>query len=909
MLFSVRAALLAGLAVLAAPSLVAAQGTSSNTNSQLSGTPVSGTNASTNTVPSPTVTFTDVATAIPVLTTQTVSRSISSIQTLSSVATVIRVSYTLTASSSTSASAASASPTETTIPSIHLDTRVDPTFGVLGALLILTGLPTAFWGHKNRWSSFFLIGFYTLSLTTIVLILKFGVLDAINPPKSTVRGMFLLASAVAGIVGGGLSIFFWKHTKYFIGAWGGFALALWIQCFKAGGLIQQVGYRWIFYVGCAVLGFVLCTIPRIHYNVLLVATAVVGGSATILGVDCFTTAGLKEFYVWNLGFMRLFPKFYEIGMAYPLSQTMQIELGLIAAVALMGGAVQFKMLERLKTRLHEIDVEQRKRDEDAEIAAAERLGAFDEQLDDWEKRHGRRAGAGAGSAKEVDSSLGPQTPTAMTYDGRPSSQFSALNGKGTPGTPGPAPGTRLSDYFAVPLRSPKPAVVMPEPAHAGISGRPQSIGALPVLDLGTDDLAGGAGGVRRDSIARMEDAVKANEDAAAIRRKEELLAEIQTIKKNIAQLKSEGVSNSSGSGGSRASMMLLDSEGSRSRTVSFDALRKPTVVQAPPPPPPQETEWDQYVRERKLFTPPSGVTAPIPSGTMNGRPVSAALPGAVMEAVEMRKRRESMLEMGRVDEDEVGVVAPVAKHARSRSVGTAQLDFTRGQDSHMGMESTRGRDRPSHSRQASQQSQGGPVLVAPPRKSMSPAPAPSQAKPRVKTWEEMQERHREKMRALQEPLRKAEAELAELETARSRWERSRQVEKQVMERREAEKKAAYEKRKAEAAGVAKEKQGAGKRLSRLFGGASQPVPAPAPEPEVEEEALPRASRGSGMRESAAVKVAAWQAYQEQEQAHRRTPEARRSGQERQSRRQSTGPILPQGQQPYGRTSRRSAAPN
>lgn len=597
--------------------------------------------------------------------------------------------------------------------------------------------------------------------------------------------------------------------------------------------------------------------------------------------------------------MRLFPVFYNIGMAYPLSQTMQIELGLIAAVALMGGAVQFKMLERLKTRLHEINVEQRKRDEDAEIAAAERLGAFDEQLEDWEKRHGNRAGAGS-VTKEVDSSLGPQTPTATAYDGRPSSQFSMMNGlKGTPGTPGPpgpAPGTRASDYFAVPLQSPKPALT-------GISGRPQSIGALPVLDLGTDDLAGGAGGVRRDSTARMEDAVKANEDAAALKRKEELLAEIQTIKKNIAQLKAEGASNSSGSGGGSrpASMMLLDSEGSRSRTVSFDALRTPMVVQ---PPPPQETEWDQYVRERKLFTPPTGVTAPIPSGTINGRPVSAALPEAVLEAVEMRKRRESMLEMGRVDEDTIGgLAAPVARHARSRSAGPAQLEFMHDRES-----PARGRDRPSHSRQASHQSQGGPVLIAPPRKTMSPAPAHS-PKPRVKTWEEMQERHREKMRALQEPLRKAEAELAELENARSRWERSRQVEKQVMERREAEKRAAYEKSKAEAEGAKKE--GAGKRFSKLFG-ASQPAPAPVPEPDVEdeeEEALPRASRGSGRRESAAVKVAAWQAYQEQEQAQRRTPEGRRSGQNRQSRRQSTGPIVTQGQQPHGRVSRRSVAPN
>jgi hypothetical protein len=45
---------------------------------------------------------------------------------------------------------------------------------------------------------------------------------------------------------------------------------------------------------CSVIGFVLCTIPKIHYQVILVSTAIVGSTAVILGVDCFSTAGLKE---------------------------------------------------------------------------------------------------------------------------------------------------------------------------------------------------------------------------------------------------------------------------------------------------------------------------------------------------------------------------------------------------------------------------------------------------------------------------------------------------------------------------------------------------------------------------------------------------------------------------------------
>lgn len=122
----------------------------------------------------------------------------------------------------------------------------------------------------------------------------------------------MLACAIAGIVGGGVAVFFWKAAKYFIGAWGGFAFGLFIQCLRNGGLIGPVGFRWIMYIGevlpsrllhlsltrrfvaCSVIGFVLCTIPKLHWHVLLVSTAFVGSSAFMLGVDCFTTAGLKE---------------------------------------------------------------------------------------------------------------------------------------------------------------------------------------------------------------------------------------------------------------------------------------------------------------------------------------------------------------------------------------------------------------------------------------------------------------------------------------------------------------------------------------------------------------------------------------------------------------------------------------
>lgn len=139
-------------------------------------------------------------------------------------------------------------------------------------------------------------------------------IPAIHPPNETVRGLFVLACFVAGVGGGGVGIFFWKAAQYFIGAWGGLAFAWWIQCFRDGGLIGPIGYRWIMYTGpfngalfntpliatnllslaCAVIGWVLCTIPKLHYYILLLSTAMVGATSLLLGIDCYTTAGLKE---------------------------------------------------------------------------------------------------------------------------------------------------------------------------------------------------------------------------------------------------------------------------------------------------------------------------------------------------------------------------------------------------------------------------------------------------------------------------------------------------------------------------------------------------------------------------------------------------------------------------------------
>ncbi|KAF9229170.1 hypothetical protein BS17DRAFT_792151 [Gyrodon lividus] len=779
--------------------------------------------------------------------------------------TIVPTVYNATSTLPTPTTSTSASPSPTPIV---LATEITPAFAVLGAILILTGLPSAFWGHKNRWTSFFLIGFYTLSLVCFVLIVKFGILPAINPPNKTLQGMFVLACSVAGIMGGAFTIFFWKATKYFIGAWGGFAFGLWIQCFRNGGLIPSVGLRWILYIACGVVAFILCTIPKLHWHMLLLATAFVGSSAFILGVDCYTTAGLKEFYVWNLGFSNLFPKYTSNGIAFPVSQTMEIELGLIGAVALMGGAVQLRILRVLQRKLREIAEEQRRRDEEAELNASDRFVELAREKEEWENDHPSLAMHARTGSGLSGTPLMKEFPTSGSNEAR-SSTFTLVGGRGryTSG---------VSDFMAAPMPE-------DEIKHSA-RGSQAPGGLLPNLDLGIgiqDDVPAGFITDTRPEIGReAKEAQKAQISAelSELARKEELLAEIQTIRRSIDALRSDtpGIDSDD----SRSRKISLTSR----RTLSYDldnaivprphtrpprqpdprgrvqSMELSKLIDAPPlgasigrptSVPLKDDDWDAYVRDRKLLQPPSGVTAPIPTTPVSPTmPVPAAqrlpIPQAVTEALAQRKRRESMLEVSGNDttpkdtsDEDLPIAATLATMPKAQTKkwnipavllqqpGTA-LMFEQPPSNTTPHILTR----PRPAKTSPELNPNIPVVL-PPMRPIKPvvqesasgapyilprgniiAPVPQKAETqRVATFEELEERHRQKMRGLQNPITQAEKESAELAAAKSRWERSKAIEREVVSRRQAEKAAELER---EEKVKRKSEDGLGRRGSTLL---------------------------------------------------------------------------------------------
>ncbi|KAK2461677.1 hypothetical protein APHAL10511_006140 [Amanita phalloides] len=743
---------------------------------------------------------------------------------------VFNVSITSSSASSVSSTAsATPTPTSTSTPLV-LATKIDPAFAVLGALLILTGLPSAFWGHKNRWTSFFLTGFYTFALCCAVLIMQFGVIPAINPPSKTLRGMFVLASSIAGIAGGAIAIFFWKGARYCIGAWGGFTLALWIQSFHDGGVIRPIGFRWILFIGCAVVGFTLCTISKIHYHVLLFSTAFMGSTAFMLGVDCFTTAGLKEFYMWNLGFRSLFPKFINHNIEFPVSQAMEIELGLIAAMALMGIALQFRILTALQKKLLEIAQEHKilGMDVDAEAAATGRISHLEKERDEWEKEH----------------------PTLVQFGRQDSTTTSTPLLKERDITSSPAPGERRSSTYTLVDGRPR--------YHSGVSdlkissvaedgpGRSSSRqipGVLPTLDLGV----GIEENVPETFITKDELTVKKMLTPAELedlRRKEEIMAEIQTLRRSIEALKSETPAPSSSSESRRPSLTSR-------RTLSIDAittlqtapthLRPPRAVDPrsriysmelslgrtrslgnnfsrPVDVPLQDEDWEEYIQERKLLQPPAGITPPIATTAVNPAP-RISIPPAVKEALTQRKRRESALGVieRRASSSEDAPLSEMVQHKKSHSGSNV------------------------------------PVTVLPPKKSPVAASSPQRpAATRTLTFEELNERHRERMRDLQAPLTQAVEEHAAVSAAKQRWERAKAIEKQAVARRQAEKVAQLEKNKRIDSEVDKKKNSLSPKDQRRR--------------HLRSLSADKLGGGSHSRRLSVMKVEDWQRYQQETEA-------------------------------------------
>ncbi|TIA21668.1 hypothetical protein D6C80_01791 [Aureobasidium pullulans] len=216
-----------------------------------------------------------------------------------------------------------------------------PAFGVAGAILIITGSAFCFVG-KNSQSLYGLLSWtYSFGLGVTVLVLE----TANLPVSHGIQGAYLVAIVLpALILGAVVSLLSADSAEWFGGFIGGFCIAMWFELLRPGGLIQsQLVAIWIVLaslVGCA------CTFgatfgARKSWS-HAVSSAFAGATAIVLGVDCFSRADLKEFWVYTWRF-RNDDIFSYPTTDYPLTRGIKAELGCLMVLFVFGLISQYKL--------------------------------------------------------------------------------------------------------------------------------------------------------------------------------------------------------------------------------------------------------------------------------------------------------------------------------------------------------------------------------------------------------------------------------------------------------------------------------------------------------------------------------------------------------------------------------------
>lgn len=161
------------------------------------------------------------------------------------------------------------------------------------------------------------------------------------PVKDALQGGYLVAVVVSGCIVGAASMFFRELTEGLGCALGGFCVSMWLLCLVPGGLLHAVASKAIF-IACFTLGgfaFYFSHYTRDWALILMISFS--GATVTVLGIDCFSRAGLKEFwaYVWNLN-----DKLFPLGAnTYPVTKGIRVETAAIIILFLFGIISQIKL--------------------------------------------------------------------------------------------------------------------------------------------------------------------------------------------------------------------------------------------------------------------------------------------------------------------------------------------------------------------------------------------------------------------------------------------------------------------------------------------------------------------------------------------------------------------------------------
>ncbi|GAD97395.1 conserved hypothetical protein [Paecilomyces variotii No. 5] len=284
--------------------------------------------------------------------------------------------------------------------------KITPAVGIAGVILIILGGIYALIGVKNRRLHIFLSTAFLTGLGVLVLIEY-----VMSPPVTdAVQGAYFVAVFVTGAIFGALALVFSEITEGLGCLLGGFCLSMWLLELRPGGLVSSSGSKGAF-IGAFSAG--IYAVSFSHYTRpygLVVATSFAGATAVVLGIDCFSRAGLKEFwlYLWDLN-GNTFPLNTN---TYPVTRGIKVEIALTMIIFTMGLISQFRLWKVVKERRKQQEMirseEDRKREEhEAELGRQiEEANMRDREI--WESVYGNKDAHPSDSGIGTDVSESPR---------------------------------------------------------------------------------------------------------------------------------------------------------------------------------------------------------------------------------------------------------------------------------------------------------------------------------------------------------------------------------------------------------------------------------------------------------------------------------------------------------------------
>lgn len=240
---------------------------------------------------------------------------------------------------STISNTASAAPTHVPLP---IKPRITPATSVAGVLLICLGTAYSLIGIKIHWILVPVGVFFLIDIAVAVLLTYVA-----KPPISDgIQGAYFGAIFGAGLLLGSTSWLFKEITEGLVCLLGGYCFSMWILVLRSGSSIHTSGARAIFIVVISVAAYALWFSRYTRNYGLIACSSFAGATALSLGIDCFSKAGMKEFwlYIWALN-----DKIFPLGTnTYPLTRGLRIEAAVIILAAIAGSMSQMRLWLVLK---------------------------------------------------------------------------------------------------------------------------------------------------------------------------------------------------------------------------------------------------------------------------------------------------------------------------------------------------------------------------------------------------------------------------------------------------------------------------------------------------------------------------------------------------------------------------------